>query len=65
MELFLEILGCIVFALVLVGLQALFIALFIDTDRKCINCPMRDECFKSMNHGFSKLCDNATPLDCK
>lgn len=63
MELFLGILGCIAFAFLMIGFQAFIIALLSDTDNKCIRCPLRDECFKAIQLGIHKFCDNAQPLD--
>ena len=65
MEIFLDILGCIACALLMIGFQAFIIALLSDTDSKCIRCPLRDECFKAMWLGMHKFCDNAQPLDSK
>lgn len=65
MEIFLDILGCIAFAFLMIGFQAFIIALLSDTDSKCIRCPLRDECFKTMWLGMHKFCDNAQPLDSK
>lgn len=65
MEIFLDILGCIACAFLMIGFQAFIIALLSDTDSKCIRCPLRDECFKAMWLGMHKFCDNAQPLDSK
>jgi hypothetical protein len=65
MEIFLGILGCIAFAFLIIGFQAFIIALLSDTNSKCIRCPLRDECFKAIQLGMHKFCDNAHPLDSK
>lgn len=62
MEIFLGIVGCIAFAFLMIGFQALVIALLSDTDSKCIRCQLRDECSKAMHFGMHKLCENAQSL---
>lgn len=63
MEIFLGIVGCIAFAFLLIGIQVLVITLLSDADNKCIRCPLRDDCFKTMLLGMHKLCENAQPLN--
>lgn len=63
MELFFNILGCIVFTFLIIGLHNLVSELLRGTDKKCIRCPLRDECFKAIHFGLHKLCENAQPLN--
>lgn len=63
MEIFLSIVGCIAAAFLMIGFQALVMALLNGTDSKCIRRPLRDECCRAMHFGIHKLCENAQPLD--